>query len=355
VAKTFALALALVAPLTPSAISPAQPLPGPRAAHTATLLTDGRVLVAGGCTRFGCERATDGTVLFEPRPSRFVEGPALLRPRVGHAAVRLRDGNVLVFGGWAGAVPTRSAELYDRSRRAFVATGAMASGRGGLAAALLRDGRVLVTGGVDGTETLRTAEVYDPRTRTFTRTGSMRWPRSAHTATLLPDGRVLIAGGSTGTRVLGTAEIWSPRTTRFATVGTLRIPRHKHAAIGLRDGRVLLVGGSDARDFRGKYRSAELYLPRRGRFVLTGSMRSPRFKLPDAAVRLADGTVLVTGGASEVERYDVRRRRFVPAGSLGVDLSFSTATVLPDGRVLVVGGYDGNIEPTTRTWLLRAP
>lgn len=352
--KTFALTLALAAPLTPSAISPAQALPGPRAAHTATLLTDGRVLVAGGCTRFGCERATDGTVLFEPRSSRFVEGPALLRPRVGHAAVRLSDGNVLVFGGWAGAVPTRSAELYDRSR-GFVATGAMASGRGGLAAALLRDGRVLVTGGVDGTQTLRTAEVYDPRTSTFTRTGSMRWPRSAHTATPLPDGRVLVAGGSTETRVLATAEIWSPRTGRFATVGTLRIPRYKHAAIGLRDGRVLLVGGSDARDFRGKYRSAELYLPRRGRFVLTGSMRSPRFKLPDAVVRLGDGSVLVAGGAAEAERYDVHGRRFVRSGSLGVELSFSTATLLRDGRVLLVGGYDRNIEPSRRTWLFRTP
>jgi Kelch motif len=214
---------------------------------------------------------------------------------------------------------------------------------------------VLVTGGVDGERTLASSELYDPRTGRFARTGSMRWPRNAHTATVLRDGRVLVAGGSTGSRVLATAEVWHPRTGRFTTVGTLRSPRHKHAAIALRDGRILIVGGSDARDFRGKYRSAELYLPKRGRFVRTASMQSARFKLPDAAVRLADGSVFIAGGAAEAERYEVRRRRFVRSGSLGVELSFSTATVLRDGRVLVVGGYDGNIEPTAGTWLFRAP
>jgi Kelch motif len=352
--RTLALALVLATPLTPAAIAPASPLDVPRAAHSATLLSDGRVLVAGGCTRFGCERATERTVLFEPRTGRFAPGPPLLRPRVGHAAVRLRDGNVLVLGGWVGTEPARSAELYNPSRGRFIASGPMTNGRGGLAAVLLPDGRVLVTGGVDGKRTLASAELYDPRRGTFARTGSMRWPRSAHTATLLSGGRVLVVGGSTGSRVLATAELWHPHTGRFTTVGALSSPRHKHAAIVLRDGRVLVVGGSDARDFRGKYRSAELYLPKREGFIRTASMRSARFKLPDAAVRLADGSVLVAGGAAAVERYDVRRRRFVRAGSVGIDLSFSTATVLHDGRVLVVGGYDGNIEPTSKAWLFAA-
>jgi hypothetical protein len=349
----LAIAIAVAAPGAQTLITPAASLHGPRAAHTATLLGDGRVLVAGGCTRIGCERPTDTTVFFDPRRERFVAGPRLLRPRVGHSAVRLRNGNVLVVGGWVGTEPARSAELFDPERARFAAAGALTTGRGGLAAVALHDGRVLVSGGVDGERTLASAELYDPNTGTFNRTGSMRWTRSAHTATLLRDGRVLVAGGSTGSRVLATAEIWDPRTGRFAMVGQMRMARHKHAAVALRDGRVLVVGGSDERDFRGKYRSAELFLPKTLRFVRTGSMRSPRFKLPDAAVRLADGSVLVTGGAAIAERYEPRRSRFVGSGVLGLDLSFSTATALRGGRVLVVGGYDSNIEPTERVWLFR--
>jgi hypothetical protein len=111
---------------------------------------------------------------------------------------------------------------------------------------------------------------------------------------------------------------------------------------------VLVVSGSDDRDFGGRYRSAELYEPRRGRFVRVGRMVHGRFKLPDAVVRLRSGRVLVAGGAPHAELYDPATRCFRAADNAGAALSFATATVLRDGRVLVAGGYDdaiGGHEP----------
>lgn len=323
----------------------------PRAAHTATLLRSGEVLIVGGCSVNGCELDDRGrtTELYDPK-SGFRAGPPLLRPRVGHAAVSLRDGSVLVAGGWAASEPTNTAELYEPGR-GFTRLGPMTTPRGGFSASLLSDGRVLIVGGTDGNRTLRSAELFDPKSRGFRRTGSMRSARSAHAAAPMRGGRVLVAGGSEDGRVLSSAEIYDSRTGRFATTGDMTLPRHKHAAVPLRRGSVLIVGGSDDRDFRGRYRSAELYDPKRGRFVRVGQMSQARFKLPDAVVRLPSGRVLVAGGARRAELYDPATRRFRPAGDAGAALSFATATVLRDGRVLIAGGYDDRIAVTSHAWI----
>jgi Galactose oxidase, central domain/Kelch motif len=323
-------------------------LRSPRAVHTATALPDGRVLVAGGCVDPGCETATATTEFYAPAKRRFVPGPRLSRPRVGHAAVKLRDGSVLVLGGWSGRTPSATAERLMGGR--FLPTGAMASPRGGFTATRLRDGRVFVVGGTDGSRTLATAELYDPTSGRFTSSGNLGQARSAHTATLLGDGRVLVVGGSDGGSVLATAEVFDPARGRFEPAGSLRAPRHKHAAVALRDGRVLVVGGSDARDFRGRYRASELWSPTGRRFTQAPALRERRFKLPDAVVRLAAGDVLVAGGGGTVERYRPGGQ-FLRDGELGRPFMFATATVLPDGRVLVAGGYDQSITPTAGAWL----
>jgi hypothetical protein len=175
--------------------------------------------------------------------------------------------------------------------------------------------------------------------------------RGAHAAAVLRGGRVLVTGGSAEDGVQSSAEIYDARSGRFRRTAAMSLPRHKHAAVSLRGGAVLVVGGSDERDFRGRYRSAELYEPRRGRFVPVGSMAEARFKLPDAVVRLRSGRVLVAGGARIVEVYDPRTRRFQRAGAAGAALSFATATVLRDGRVLVAGGYDDRIAVTSSAWI----
>jgi hypothetical protein len=180
----------------------------------------------------------------------------------------------------------------------------------------------------------------------------MRTPRFAHAATLLRDGRVLVTGGSDGSRVLASAEVYDPRSGRFRAVRPLVTARYKHAAVALGDGRVLVVGGSDEQDAHGRHSSAELFSPARGRFAATGSMRTRRYKLGDAVVRLRDGRVLVAADGERLEAYDPRRAVFVPQqGMLDAARMFATATVLRDGRVLVAGGYDARIRSTAATWL----
>ena len=351
-----AVATAALAPLAVGGVAPSTPLATPRAAHTANLLPSGRVLVAGGCTETSCEPgpAARTTELYDPATGRFAAGPPLTSTRVGHSATRLADGRVLIAGGWDERGLTARTEIYDPLAGSFAPGPPMRSARGGFSATRLRDGRVLFAGGARGASSVLRAEVYDPRTGIFRQTRPLRQGRSAHVAALLPDGRVLLAGGSTSGRVLASAEIFDPRTGRFNAVRPLTIARHKAAAVTLRDGRVLVVGGSGARDFAERYASAELFDARRGRFVRTGGMRAARFKIPNSVTRLPSGDVLVVGSDRTVELYDVRRGRFRTVGRTTAGLSFSTATLLPGGDVLIAGGYDERIEPTRGVWVYGA-
>jgi hypothetical protein len=355
-ALVLPVALALV-PLASASVEPGGRMTAPRAAHTATLLPSGEVLLAGGCTRFGCETdvRSASSELYDPRRRTFRPGPPLLHPRVGHTATSLAGG-VLVAGGWTaeGHSPTGTAELFDPARETFEQVGDMTTRRGGFTATRLRDGRVLLVGGTDGSRALATAELYDPRTRRFEATGSLHVAREAHVAVALRDGRVLVVGGRGATGgVLASVEVYDPRTGRFAPSGRLRVARHKHAAVGLRDDSVLVVGGSDARDFAGRHVTAEIFNPATGRTRRLVRMGEARFKLPDAVVRLPSGRVLVGAGGVTVEVYDPGTGRFRPGGRIGAPLSFSTATVLRDGRVLLAGGYDERIAVTRNVWTFR--
>src|SRR5580700_4596434 len=161
-----------------------------------------------------------------------VEALAMTTARANAAAIRLRDGRVLLCGGTAtgevGGVLS-SAELYDPAARTFAPTGSMTVPRAGQTITMLRDGRVLLTGGVQNVgfrSELSSAEIYDPAAGTFSATGSMSVPREGHTATILRDGRVLIAGGSdNGVHTLDTAEIYDPSSGTFRRTGHLHQPR----------------------------------------------------------------------------------------------------------------------------------
>ena len=114
---------------------------------------------------------------------------------------------------------------------------------------------------------------------------------------------------------------------------------------------MLVLGGSDERDWRGRYRSAEVFDPRTGRFSRTGLLSQARFKMPDAVAVTPSGAVLVAGGAQVVDRF--RSGRFAPVARLDAARYYSTATLLRDGALLVVGGYDESITPTARSFLYR--
>ncbi len=326
-----------------------------RAAHTATLLPDGRVLIAGGFT--GGEAGLAAAELFDPGTRTFSSAGAMTVPRQSHSATLLPDGRVLLAGGLNGEY-LASAELYDPTTGLFTPTGSMTEGRSGHVALLLSNGQVLLAGGTGvGWSFLASAELYDPASGTFTPTGSMGSPRESHTATLLPSGEVLIAGGHQGRRsaitIFDSAELYSPDQGTFRATAPMTVARHKHDATLLADGRVLISGGSDERDGEGAYRSTEIFDPATGSFAASGPMQAARYKHTGTSVLLPDGQVLLVGGAASVERFDPQSgtSRTVEAG-IGTTRLFATTTLLPSGQILVAGGYGTGVAASPQAWLL---
>ena len=336
-----------------------------RASHTSTLLPNGKVLIAGGFAGSGGEPHPYTTAeLFDPSSGTFQSVASMSIGRSGHTATLLKNGKVLMVGGWTGHYDRPgSAEIYDSATSTFTPTGSMVIERAGNTATLLPDDRVLIAGGVDRQENaIASAEIYDPATGKFTQTGSMAEPRGTHTATALKDGRVLIVGGGSGhypsQNIHRSAELFDPATGKFTSAGQMTVGRHKHAAILLRSGKVLIVGGSDNRDWHGEYASAEIYDPASGTFTATGAMSTARFKLPAAVALLPNGRVLVAGGGAFAELFDEASGAFskVP-GSLGLARYYASATSLPGGKTLITGGYaeSGNGLPATPAALLYQP
>ncbi len=328
----------------------------PRATHQATRLPSGKVLVTGGCSG-QCDVTLDAVEVFDPASGGFQSLPPMAVPRNSHAALALEDGRVLVVGGWSDREVTASVELFDEASGRFRAMAGMTQARAVPKAVRLADGRVLVTGGQTADMVpLDSAEIIDPATGRSTAIASMGSPRLAHAAVALGDGRVLITGGIQARRgeVLRSAEIFDPETGRFEPTGDMAFARQKHAAVRLGDGRVMILGGSDAGPRSGRYRSTELYDPATGRFSPGPDMLSQRYKLPDGALLLPSGDVLVVAGAPQVERFDSGTGRFVAlTGELDGPHEFATATLLDNSEVLVLGGYGEQIETSSSAWRVR--
>jgi len=332
-------------------VSPASPMLEPRSGHTATLLQDGKVLIAGGMRRN--QDFYSSAELYDPATGRFQATGAMTVARVGHAAVLLRSGKVLVVGGWVGRGCTDSAELYDPATGKFTPLSQMTGKRGRPSATLLGSGDVLITGGVDHDTPggIASAEIFRAASSKFKPVGPMHSARISQTATVLNDGRVLIAGGR-GDTVTASAELYDPATKRFIVTGSMLTARYKHSAGLLPDGRVLIVGGSDDRDWQGKMNSAEIYDPRTGQFSGTSPLNDSRFKLPEEAVQLASGQMLVAGGSQKVEVFDPASGKFLIAAGRMMDARhFMTETKLKDGSVLLAGGYPNSDQGTTKTWI----
>lgn len=356
---SFAVAGAAFHAAGPSAsrvgtVTPAASMLEPRSGQTATLLADGRVLIAGGMRRN--QDFYKSAELYDPATGKFQPTGEMSVGRVGHAAVLLRSGKVLIAGGWIGHGTTDSAELYDPATDKFTLIAKMTMRRARESATLLTNGDVLLEGGADhdGPDgAMASAEIFRADTLRFQPTGSLHYPRNSHTATLLNDGRVLIAGGR-GAGLIADAELYDPKTGTFTQTGSLITPRYKHTAGLLPDGRVLIAGGSDEHDWSGTMTSAETYDPRTGKFSATFPLNASRFKLPNEAVQLSSGRLLVGGGSKQVEIYDPSTGRFlVVPGQMSDNWHYMTETKLKDGSVLLAGGYPNNDQATAQTWIYR--
>ncbi|OGU23155.1 MAG: hypothetical protein A2X85_13370 [Geobacteraceae bacterium GWF2_54_21] len=384
--------------------SPAGNISIGRSRHTATLLTNGKVFIAGGNTTAATANNAD---LYDPATNNWtpVNGGALTA-RSGHTATLLANGKVLVAGGTAATTP--ALEAYDPATNSWSSAGVFNVARVDHSATLLANGKVLFTGGASGISVLSSAELYDPVSNAVTSVaGAMATGRSTHTTTLLVSGKVLIVGGNpsainsveqyesplsgswlsappmlndryghTGTLLnngkilivggngfsafdLKSAEIYDPANKTWASGGTTSTAHSYHSATLLSNGMVLIAGGYDA---TGPIASTELYDPASNSWTRVQDMNTARHG--HTATLLQNGKVLVTGGYNNTgyltaaEVFDSLTNTWSTVAPLGIARNYHTATLLPDGKVLVTGGFNlaGNLasvetyDPATNIW-----
>jgi N-acetylneuraminic acid mutarotase len=324
-----------------------------------------------GVHRFFEALALVGVLLAAETRATVQATGSMAAPRSEHTETFLGTGKVLVAGGvTTGGVRLATAELYDPATGVFSPAAPMPEARNGHTATLLPNGKVLVAGGNGDAGALATCRLFDPRTGTWTATGSLAAARREHTATLLADGRVLVAAGQNGTApaytALASAELYDPATGTWAATGAVGSARAGHAAALLEDGTVLVAGGQ-TRWFPlpALYTStAYLYDPTTGTWSATGSMGTARklhtlTRIPGEA----GGLVVAAGGRnasylSSAERYNVSTGTWGSTGGLGAARSGHAAALLPDARILLVGGSDGTgpigdmveYDPAANAW-----
>jgi hypothetical protein len=318
----------------------ANPMASPRSLHTATLLSNGTVLVLGGQNAQGPLATAE---LYAPALGTWSPAGALASPRSLHTATLLSNGTVLVLGGQNAQGYLATAELYAPALGTWSPAGSLASARADHAATLLPSGKVLVSGGFNAAGPSKAAELYEPASGTWSATGALVAPRSQHAAVLLPSGQVLILGGI-GSRGASTeAEVYEPASGTWSAAAPMDSARYGHTATLLPDGKVLVAGGANT---RGELAQAEVYEPASGTWSETGAMATPRAY--HTATLLPNGKVLVSGGYGEgdylaqAEVYDPASGTWSAAGTLGSPRYVHTATRLPSGQVLVVGGNNGS-------------
>ncbi len=329
-----------------------------RAEHTATLLSNGKVLLAGGIDESDewFARTSATAELFDPATATFQLAGTMSSKRFAHTATFV-GGKVLIAGGayaddfanaWVPALATT--DLYDPATAQFTAATRMGVARAFHSATKLNDGKVLIAGGYMAAQSvLSSAELYDSTTGAFTPTGSMNTARAHHTATLLSDGRVLVTGGENGNGAfIGTAEIFDPASGKFGPA--IDVPAcEARTATGLKDGRVLLAGGAKRTQTGSGITwvlcDPQLFDPVSANFSTLAPMNTEHGY--HTATLLNTEQVLIAGGlavattydlVNAAELYDPATSTFLKTGSMSTARWRHTETLLQDGRVLLTGG-----------------
>lgn len=289
-----------------------------RTSHSATLLGDGKVMVVGGECGAHDLLALKEVLLYDPQGERWESAGALEVGRRQHTATLLADGTVLIAGGYsADGTPLRDAAVFDPGT-ASSAPRALRAGHAEHTASLLSDGKVLLVGGG------RDVEIYDPGSGTTSLAGRFPRPRFGHAAALLPDGRVLVVGGrdtapgDPAPHFIATAALYDPAGRRWRSAGSMADKDYLHrpelglppaggtattltgAACGPRCGKVLIVGGQQSET------SAQLHSP--GGSDGDGGAVSPLQGGRTGASRLV-GAGLISAVVASAVAIAVRRRR----------------------------------------------
>lgn len=324
--------------------------------HSATLLSDGRVLVTGGINISGPPYNLpylSSVEFYDPSTNTWTTGPNMTTPRAGHKATLLQDNRVLVTGGSSdnsGTSTLSSTEIYNPSTNSWSTAASMSSTHDGHSATLLLNGRVLVVGGYNFSNP--NEELFNPLSNSWSTVGILSSTGlSAHTATLLQNGYVLVAGGVDGItnpHVRSSAHLFNPSTNSWSIAASMTSARYGQKAILLTDGRVLVTGGAwvDITSPLTFYISVELYNPSTDAWSEAASMSTAR--KGHSVTSLADGRILVAGGRnstgylSSSEIYNPSTNFWTSTAKMHGARNNYANTMMPDGRVLVTGGINNN-------------
>ena len=342
-------------------------LPIPRSQHSATMMEDGRVLLTGGS--IAPDEFTTEVDIFDPSNGSIRSAAPLNTGRHGHSAALLNDGRVLVVGGYNAMDSWLiDAEIYDPARDTWTVIFPLYPHGVGHTATQMKNGDILVVGGCIGSGVCtERVEIFNPATNSWRPAASLPSDRASHAAVLLQDGRVLVIGGGSaaGVPMGGDALVYDPASDSWTSTAPMVTPRLFTQGILLKDGRVLAAGGTALSDPTNEtmVRGAELFDPSAMTWSAAADLNQTRYG--HVLVLLANGNVLAVGGAQsysnmdpasyqrQIEVYNAARNIWTVIGELPFPRVYSTATLLPNGKVWMAGGqFLERSRPDT--WLINA-
>ncbi|MBI4248700.1 MAG: hypothetical protein HY611_04285 [Elusimicrobia bacterium] len=311
----------------------------PRNAHSATLLPNGNVLVAGGFAATGStSAATETAEIFFPKTGTWHKTGPMSQARYNHTATLLPNGNVLVAGGFRQGSYLSTAEIFVTTAGVWMGAKSLSATRALHTATLLTNGNVLVVGGFNESaqQYLNSVEAYSYKTDQWSAKTVMTNARFRHTATLLSGGDVLVTGGDDGGGEMASVERYNPILNLWTAPGPLNSGRHYHTATLLPNGGVLIAGGASATAYTS---TSEIFNPAFSKFLF---VKIPNPRGNHGAVLMADGNILLAGGrgSDSSELFSAEKTYYsehAPTAKRPV-LSSLSANLLDRGGALTVLG-----------------